>query len=69
MVSTRKTPSERTTMKVDGSAIIEAIDDEDDTINIMGQSSVGFLPFRLFLYIDFLDTTQFYPARLRHHLR
>ncbi|KFY96818.1 hypothetical protein V500_02300 [Pseudogymnoascus sp. VKM F-4518 (FW-2643)] len=40
MVGTRKTPSGRTTVTLDGSPVIEAVDDEDDTIDITDQFSV-----------------------------
>ena len=69
MVGTRKTPSGRTTVTLDGSPVVEAVDDEDDTIDIIDQFSVGFLPFRFFLYVDFLGTAQFYAALLGQHLR
>ena len=43
MVGTRKTPSGRTAVTLDGSPVIEAVDDEDDTIDIADQFSVGLL--------------------------
>ena len=46
----------------------EAVDDEDDTIDIIDQLSVGSLPFRFSLYVDFEDTAQFYAALLGQHL-
>lgn len=45
MVGTRKTTSGRTTVTLDGSPVIEAIDDEDDTIDSIDQISVRLLPF------------------------
>lgn len=68
MVGTRKTPSGRTSVMLGSSPIMEAVDDEDDTIDIIDQLSVGFLPFWFSLYIDFLDTAQCYTALLRQHL-
>jgi hypothetical protein len=68
MVGTRKTTSGRTTVTLDGSPIIEAIDDKDDTIDSIDQISVGLLPFWFCLYINFLDTAQFYTALLRQYL-
>ena len=68
MVGTRKTPSGRTTVTLDGSPVIDAVDDEDDTIDIVDQISVGLLSFRFSLYVDFLDAAQFYNALLRQHL-
>ena len=68
MVGTRKTPIGRTSVTLDGSPVIEAVDDEDDTVDLIDQRSVGFLPFRFSLYVDFLDTAQFYAALLRQHL-
>jgi hypothetical protein len=65
MVGTRKTPSGKTSVTLDGSPVIEAVDDEDDTVD---QLSIGFLPFRLSLYVNFLATTQFYAALLRQYL-
>jgi hypothetical protein len=50
MVGTRKTLSAKTTATLDGSPIIEAIDDEDDTIDIIDPFSVGLLLFRFFLF-------------------
>ena len=69
MVGTRKTSSARTTVTLDGSPIIAAVDNEDDTIDITDQFSVGFLLARLFLPVDFLGTAQFYAALLGEHLR
>jgi hypothetical protein len=71
MVGTRKTPSGRATATLDGSPVIEAVDDDDDDdmIDIIDQSSVGFLPFWVFPYVDFLGTAHFYAALLGHHLR
>ncbi len=43
MVGTRKTPSARTTVTLDGSPVMEAADEEDDTADIIDQLSVGFL--------------------------
>ena len=68
MVGTRKTSSGRTTVTLDGSPVIEAVDDEDDTIDIIDQISVSLLPFRFSLHVDFLDTAQFYTTLLRQHL-
>ena len=46
MVGTRKTPNGRTTVTLDGSPIRGAVDsEEDDTIDIIDQISVCFLPF------------------------
>lgn len=65
MVSTRQTPSGRTTIALDGSPVVAAVDNnDDDTIKVIDQLSVSFLPFQLFLYIDFLDPAHFYPAEL-----
>jgi hypothetical protein len=69
MVGTRKTPSGRTTVTLDGSPVVEAVDDEDDTIDTIDQFSVDFLPFQFFLYVDFLGTAQFCAASLGQHLR
>jgi hypothetical protein len=43
MVGTRKTPSTRTTVTLDGSPVMGAVDNEDDTIDIADQLSVRFL--------------------------
>jgi hypothetical protein len=43
MVGTRKTPGGRTTVTLDGSPGVEALDDEEDTIDITDQFSIGFL--------------------------
>jgi hypothetical protein len=44
MVGTRKTPGgRRTTVTLDGSPSVEALDDEEDTIDITDQFSVSFL--------------------------
>ncbi|KFZ23107.1 hypothetical protein V502_02414, partial [Pseudogymnoascus sp. VKM F-4520 (FW-2644)] len=40
MVGTCKTPSRRTTVTLDGSPVIEAVNDEDDMIDITDQFSV-----------------------------
>ena len=69
MVGTRKTPSGGTTATLSGSPIIEAVDDEDDTIDVIDRVSVRFLLSRLFLPADFLATAQFYAALLGQHLR
>ena len=69
MVGTCKTLSIRTAVLLDGSPIMEAVDDEDDTINITNQFSVGFLISQLFHLANSLGTTQFYAASLRQHLR
>jgi hypothetical protein len=36
MVGTRKTPSGRTTVTLDGSPVVGAVGDEDDTVDIIG---------------------------------
>ena len=69
MVGTRKTPSGRNTVTLDGSPVIEAVDDRDDTIDIDDQLSVGLLFSLLFLIIDFLGTPQFHPTLLGQGLR
>lgn len=68
MVGTRKTPSGRTTVTLDGSPVTEAVDDEDDTIDITNQFSVGFYFPSSLLLVDFLAPTQFYAALLGQHL-
>jgi hypothetical protein len=69
MVGTRKTPSGRTTVTLDGSPVIEAVDDEDNTIDITDQFSVGFYFPSFFLLVDVLAPTQFYAALLGQNLR
>jgi hypothetical protein len=69
MVGTCKTPSRRTTVTLDSSPVIEAVDDKDDTIDITDQFFVGFLLSWFFLLVDFLGPTQFYAALLEQHLR
>jgi len=53
---------------LDGSLIIEAVDDKDESIDIVDQFSVGFLPSRLFLDIYFLGTAQFCSISLGYYL-
>jgi hypothetical protein len=69
MVGTRTTPSGRTTATLAGSPVIEAADDEDDTIDITDQGSVGSPLARLLLPVNFLGTAEFYAALLGQHLR
>jgi hypothetical protein len=68
MVGTCKTSSRRTTVILDGSPVIEAVDNKDNTIDITDQFSVGFLLSWFFLSVHFLGPTQFYAALLRQHL-
>jgi hypothetical protein len=56
MVGTRKTTSGKSTVTLDGSPVIEAVDNKDNTIDITDQFSVRFLLSCLFLPIDFLGT-------------
>ena len=56
-------------MTLDGSPVIAAVDDEDDTIDITNQFSVGFYFPSFFLLVDFLAPTQFYAALLGLSLR
>jgi len=69
MVGTRKTPTGRSMITLDGSPVIEAVDDRDDTIDIDDQLSVGLLFSLLFPIIDFLGTAQFHATLLRQGLR
>jgi hypothetical protein len=68
MVGTRKTPSGKTTVTLDGSPMIEAVEYENDTTNTTDQFSVGSLLSQLCLPVDFLDTAQFYAALLKQYL-
>ena len=61
MVGTRKTPSGRTTVTLDGSPGLEVAGDEfeEDTTDIVDWFSVSFSLDQLFLHINFLGTPQF----------
>ena len=46
---------------------MEAVDDEEDTIDVVDQISVGFLLTWSFLPFDFLGAAQFYAALSRQY--
>ena len=56
MVGTRKTPGGRTTVALDGSPGLDAVDDdfEEDLTDITDQFSVSFLLRQPFLYVNCL---------------
>jgi len=69
MVGTRKTPTGNTTVTIDGTPVIEAVDDGDDTADITDQFSVRLLLAPLFLPVDLSGNAQFYTALLGRRLR